>query len=110
MLNPLHLRTLSVVLRAGSFAAAGRQLGYTGSAVSQQMVALEAESRLTLFLRGAHGIRPTPACRDVERAGDALLALLRATVVFGGWHPIGGPARLRDIDVPLRRPGELRVG
>jgi DNA-binding transcriptional LysR family regulator len=76
MLNPLHLRTLSVVLRAGSFAAAGRQLGYTGSAVSQQMAALEAESGLTLFLRGAHGIRPTPAAELLsERAGDALGAL-----------------------------------
>ena len=96
MLNPLHLRTLSVVLRAGSFAAAGRQLGYTGSAVSQQMVALEAESGLTLFLRGAHGIRPTPAAEMLSERGDALrLALLRATVVFGGWHPIGGPGRLR---------------
>jgi hypothetical protein len=47
VLNPLHLRTLSVVLRAGSFAAAGRQLGYTGSAVSQQMSALEADSGLS---------------------------------------------------------------
>src|SRR5688500_10907921 len=27
MLNPLHLRTLSVVLRVGSFAAAGRGVG-----------------------------------------------------------------------------------
>ena len=47
--------TLSVVLRTGSFAAAGRHLGYTGSAVSQQMKALEAESGLVLFERGAHG-------------------------------------------------------
>jgi len=76
VLNPLHLRTLSVVLRAGSFAAAGRQLGYTGSAVSQQIGALEADSGLLLFERGAHGIRPTPAARLLtERAGEALGAL-----------------------------------
>lgn len=76
MLNPLHLRTLSVVLRAGSFAAAGRQLGYTGSAVSQQMSALEVGSGLTLFERSAHGIRPTPAAHLLaERAGESLGAL-----------------------------------
>jgi DNA-binding transcriptional LysR family regulator len=45
MLNPLHLRILSVVLRAGSFAAAGRHLGYIGSAVSQQMKALAESGR-----------------------------------------------------------------
>jgi DNA-binding transcriptional LysR family regulator len=76
MLNPLHLRTLSVVLRVGSFAAAGRQLGYTGSAVSQQMSALEADSGLVLFERDAHGIRPTQAARLMsERASETLGAL-----------------------------------
>ncbi|MFT4164881.1 MAG: LysR family transcriptional regulator [Microlunatus sp.] len=76
MLNPLHLRTLSAVLRAGSFAAAGRELGYTGSAVSQQMAALETASGLTLFERSAHGIRPTPAAALLsERAADTLGAL-----------------------------------
>lgn len=73
MLNPSHLRTLSVVLRAGSFAAAGRQLGYTGSAVSQQMSALETDSGLVLFERGAHGVRPTAAAHLVsERARETL--------------------------------------
>lgn len=73
MLSPVHLRTLAVVLRAGSFAAAGRQLGYTGSAVSQQMSALEAESGLVLFERGAHGIWPTPAAELLsERARETL--------------------------------------
>jgi DNA-binding transcriptional LysR family regulator len=73
MLSPLHLRTLSVVLRVGSFAAAGRQLGYTGSAVSQQMSALESDSGLVLFDRAAHGIRPTAAAQLLsERASEML--------------------------------------
>ena len=55
MLNPLHLRTLSVVLRTGSFAAAGRHLGYTGSAVSQQMSALEADSGAAAVRAGGPG-------------------------------------------------------
>ena len=76
MLNPLHLRTLSVVLRTGSFAAAGRHLGYTGSAVSQQVKALEAESGLVLFERGAHGVRPTAEAQLLsERAVETLGAL-----------------------------------
>lgn len=73
MLNPVHLRTLSAVLRMGSFAAAGRQLGYTGSAVSQQIGALEADVGMRLFEREARGIRPTPAARFLsERAQEAL--------------------------------------
>ena len=73
MLNPLHLRTLSVVLRTGSFAAAGRHLGYTGSAVSQQMSALEADSGLLLFEREAHGVRPTAEAQLLsERAIETL--------------------------------------
>jgi DNA-binding transcriptional LysR family regulator len=65
-----------VVLRAGTFAAAGRQLGYTGSSVSQQMAALEADTGLALFERGARGIKPTPAAVLVsERVGDTLGAL-----------------------------------
>ena len=76
MLNPLHLQTLSVVLRTGSFAAAGRHLGYTGSAVSQQMKALEVESGLVLFERGAQEVKPTAEARLLsERAIETLGAL-----------------------------------
>ncbi len=75
MLNPLHLRTLIVVLRTASFAEAARRLGYTGSAVSQQMAALERAVRMSLFERDAHGIRPTPAAGFLaERAQEVLAA------------------------------------
>jgi hypothetical protein len=124
VLNPLHLRTLSVVLRAGSFAAAGRQLGCTGSAVSQQMSALEADSGLTLFERGAHGIRPTAAAQLLsERAGETLGALASleeavreiATGTQGrlglGCFPTASevlvPSALASPEVPQRR-GPLR--
>ncbi|MGN9843261.1 LysR family transcriptional regulator [Nonomuraea sp. H19] len=76
MLNPLHLRTLTAVLNAGSFAAAARRLGYTGSAVSQQIAALERAVRMPLFERGAQTITPTPTARYlVLRAYDVLAAL-----------------------------------
>lgn len=73
VLNPVHLRTLEAVLRTGSFAHAARALGYSGSAVSQQMSALERQVRAPLFERDAHGVRPTTlASFIVERARESL--------------------------------------
>lgn len=77
MLSPVHLRTLTAVVRAGSFADAARQLGYTASAVSQQVAALERALGMQLFERDAHSIRATPAGEFVaERAHDALSAFV----------------------------------
>ncbi len=76
MLNPVHLRTLTTVIRTGSFADAARHLGYTGSAVSQQIAALERVVKMPLFERDAHSVRPTPAGEFIaERARDSLAAL-----------------------------------
>ena len=76
MLNPLHLRTLGAVVRTGSFAAAARRLGYTGSAVSQQITALERTIGMPLFERNAQSIRPTPVAEFiVDRAHEVLAAL-----------------------------------
>ena len=66
MLDPLHLRTLTTVLQTGSFAVAARQLGYTPSAVSQQIAALERAVRLPVFERGARSVRPTPAAAQAD--------------------------------------------
>lgn len=81
MINPVHLRTLLEVVRRGSFAAAATQLGYTASAVSQQMSALERDSGVTLFQRSARSVLPTDAALVMSRHAakvltdiDALLA------------------------------------
>ena len=76
MLDPLHLRTLTTVLQTGSFAAAARRLGYTPSAVSQQIAALERAARLPLFEREARSIRPTPAAAILAARGQEVLAAL----------------------------------
>src|SRR5580704_3350207 len=55
------LATLQAVHRTGSFALAARELGYTPSAVSQQIAALEKDTGLVLFEREARAVRATAA-------------------------------------------------
>lgn len=76
MLRPLHLVTLREVCRTGSFALAARELGYTASAVSQQMTVLEKDTGLVLFEREVRGVRVTEAAhRLVELSARVLAAL-----------------------------------
>lgn len=76
MLNPIHLKALVTVIRTGSFADAARHLGYTGSAVSQQIASLERAVQVPLFDRAPHSIHPTPAAEFLAgRAHEALAAL-----------------------------------
>ena len=83
MVNPVHLQTLLEVVRQGSFAAAATRLGYTPSAVSQQMAALERETGVALFQRTARSIAPTEAAVVMTRHAAKVLtdidALLAAT-------------------------------
>ena len=51
--SPTGLRVLREVAQSGSFSAAARALGYTQSAVSRQVAALEAVAGRALFERGA---------------------------------------------------------
>lgn len=81
VINPIHLKTLMEVVRRGSFAAAATALGYTASAVSQQMSALERDAGVTLFHRSARSVLPTDAAMVMSRHAakvltdiDALLA------------------------------------
>jgi DNA-binding transcriptional LysR family regulator len=76
LLKPQHLFTLKAVVRSGSFAVAARDLGYTASAISQQISALEKDSGLVLFEREAHGIRPTAAAHRLVDLSARVLAAL----------------------------------
>jgi DNA-binding transcriptional LysR family regulator len=76
MLNPIHLRTLTEAVRTGSFAETARLLGYTTSAVSQQIAMLERAVGAQLFERSARSVRPTAiAERMALLSRDALAAL-----------------------------------
>jgi DNA-binding transcriptional LysR family regulator len=80
-MDPHLLRTFTAVARLGSFSAAARELGYTQSAVSQHIAALEAD--LGVELLGRRPVAPTEAgARLLDHAGPLLtrLAAARADV------------------------------
>ncbi|ANZ40396.1 LysR family transcriptional regulator [Lentzea guizhouensis] len=61
------LRVVVEVARRGSFTAAADVLGYTQSAVSRQVGAVETAVGSPLFERWARGVRPTAACEALLR-------------------------------------------
>jgi DNA-binding transcriptional LysR family regulator len=79
-----ELSALLSVVRCGSFTEAARQLGFTQSAVSQQVAALEAELGQPLVLR--RPVRATPAGRRLaEHAAHVLLRLEVAQSELAGY-------------------------
>ncbi|MEU0940837.1 LysR family transcriptional regulator [Embleya sp. NPDC005971] len=63
MLDVRRMQVLRAVVTGGSVTAAARSLGYTPSAVSQQVAALEKEAGIALLERVGRGVRPTEAGR-----------------------------------------------
>ncbi|SFG83879.1 DNA-binding transcriptional regulator, LysR family [Amycolatopsis regifaucium] len=55
------MQVLRAVISSGSITAAARNLGYTPSAISQQLSTLEREAGVELLERVGRGVRPTPA-------------------------------------------------
>ncbi|MEV0645879.1 LysR substrate-binding domain-containing protein [Phytomonospora sp. NPDC050363] len=91
------LRVFEAVARIGSFTAAGGELGYTQSAVSRQISALEAELGAVLFDRLARGVVLTEEGRRFRAHAKGALAQVDA-----GRRELG---ELRDLTA-----GRLRVG
>jgi len=91
------LRLLDEVARSGSFTAAAELLGYTQSAVSRRVAALERAAGGPLFERLPRGVRLTPAGAALHRhAIDVLDRLGRAGEELAAIHAGSG--------------GTLRVG
>ncbi|MFG2847703.1 LysR family transcriptional regulator [Kitasatospora sp. NPDC048296] len=74
--DPQQLRTFVTVARLASFSEAARELGYTQSAVSQQIAALEADLGAALLVRRPVG--PTEAGRRLLEHATPLLVRLEA--------------------------------
>jgi DNA-binding transcriptional LysR family regulator len=97
--DPRFLRTFAAVVRLASFSGAARELGYTQSAVSQHVAALEADLGATLLHR--RPVAPTEAgVRLLEHAAPILLRLdaARADVARVAAEP---PGRLMVGATPL---------
>ncbi|MEV5844797.1 LysR family transcriptional regulator [Streptomyces sp. NPDC051985] len=67
------LRVIQAVVDTGSFTAAADALGYTQSAVSRQVAAMEAAAGAPLFVRGARGVAPSPAGMILARRATTAL-------------------------------------
>ncbi|QUH05068.1 LysR family transcriptional regulator [Saccharopolyspora erythraea] len=81
MLDTRRMQVLRAVVTSGSVSAAASNLGYTPSAISQQLSALEREAGIALLEKAGRGVRPTPAGTLLaERAAD-LAELLGRTEI-----------------------------
>ncbi|WP_370944198.1 LysR family transcriptional regulator [Amycolatopsis sp. cg5] len=97
MLDLPRLRVLRAVIATGSIRASATALGYTPSAVSQQLTTLQRETGLRLFERSGRGIEATAAARTLADEADAVFA------AFGRVEQIVG-------DLRAGRVGSLSIG
>jgi DNA-binding transcriptional LysR family regulator len=109
------LRVFREVAERGTLTAAATALGYTQSAVSRQIAALERAARAPLLERHPGGVRLTPAGHVVLRRAAAVLAELDAAArelaglpatagtVRLGWFPSAGAVLVPRAIATLRR-------
>lgn len=76
MVDVNRLRVFRAVVASGSVNAAASNLGYTPSAVSQQVAALQKETKLALVERSGRGIVPTAAGLELVSRSDELMGSL----------------------------------
>lgn len=76
MMDMRRLRALHAVVTTGSVHGAADQIGYTPSAVSQHVAALERETGTVLLERAGRGVRPTQAALLLSEHAAALLERL----------------------------------
>ncbi|GAA2501236.1 LysR family transcriptional regulator [Streptomyces longisporus] len=76
VLDLQRLRALHAVSVHGTVGAAAAALGYTPSAVSQQIAKLERETRTVLLEREGRGVRLTPEAHQLVDTAQELLAIV----------------------------------
>ncbi|WP_037619027.1 LysR family transcriptional regulator [Streptomyces aureus] len=76
MLDLQRLRALHAVSVHGTVGAAAAALGYTPSAVSQQIAKLERETRTVLLERRGRGVRLTEQAEQLAGTAQELLAIV----------------------------------
>ncbi len=76
MIDVQRLRVFRAVVASGSVQAAADHLGFTPSAVSQQISALQRETGLVLFEKAGRGIAPTAAAKVLASESEDLMESL----------------------------------
>jgi DNA-binding transcriptional LysR family regulator len=76
MLDVRRMQVLRAVITSGSITSAARNLGYTPSAISQQLSTLEREAGVELLERIGRGVRPTPAGLLLSEHAEVMSAQL----------------------------------
>ena len=76
MLDLHRLTLLREVKLHGSMSAAARELGYSHSAISQQLGVLEKETGVVLLEKVGRSVRLTPAGEELVRNTEAILAAI----------------------------------
>jgi DNA-binding transcriptional LysR family regulator len=76
MIDVQRLRVFRAVVASGSVQAAADHLGYTPSAVSQQIAALQRETGLVLFEKSGRGIAATATARVLATESDEVMESL----------------------------------
>ena len=82
MLDLHRLRVFRAVVASGSVNAAATNLGYTSSAVSQHVTALQRETGLVLLARSGRGIEPTSIGLALAEQIDGALSRLGDVEAF----------------------------
>lgn len=99
--RPLHnlslsrLWALTAVAEEGTFAAAGRRLGISHSAVTQQIREIEAMHAVSLFERRNGALHPTPICTELCDVGTRMQEAERDTMRILGRRDERGNRQLR---------------
>ncbi|MFF2662182.1 LysR family transcriptional regulator [Kitasatospora sp. NPDC058032] len=81
MMDLARLRALHAVAVHGSVGGAAAALGFTPSAVSQQIAKLERETRTVLLERQGRGVVLTDAARELAATAQAVLGLVERAEV-----------------------------
>lgn len=110
MFNPEHLATLQAVVEEGTVLAAADRLGYTPSAVSQQLARLQREVHQPIMTRRGRANAPTKAAyvlvrlaqqmQQLEESARAELEGLQRKVT-GSLVLSGFPSAMRGLLVPV---------
>ena len=82
MLDVHRLRVFRAVVASGSVHAAAANLGYTASAVSQQITTLQRETGLVLLARSGRGVEPTAVGLAFADRIDGVLSRLGEVEAF----------------------------